>query len=77
MLQNSDLIERGFGFPNMYWFFLGKAFSMFMSFAVIFQMRGWLRFSGVFSIMMRLSSSRSVHFSLVASPDLIPVSLSS
>ena len=47
------------------------------SFMLIFQMRGVLPFSGAFRMIIRLSSSRSVHFSLVASPDRMAVSLSS
>lgn len=54
----------------------GRLFSMLMSLLDIFRMRGLLPFSGVILI-VAFSVSRSVHFSLHASPHLAPVSFSS
>ena len=77
MPQYNDRMMRGFGFPKTSSVFFGKAPIMLISFVLTFHMRGLLPFSGAFSVMMRLSLSMSVQASLVASPDRIPVSLSS
>ena len=57
--------------------FLGKLFSIPFSFGLIFHIRGFPPFSGKLSVTSRLSQSMSVQSSLLASPDLMAVSLSS
>ena len=58
-------------------FHLGNAPSIPVSLVLIFHILGLLPFSGVFSVISLLSSSKSVHFSLVASPERMAVSFSS
>ena len=58
-------------------FRFGSAPSIPVNLTLIFHIRGLLPFSGVFSVISLLSSSKSVHFSLVASPERIAVSFSS
>ena len=77
MPQYNDRMMRGFGFPKTRSVFFGRALIMLISFVLTFQMRGLLPFSGAFSVIMRLSLSISVQASFAASPDRIPVSLSS
>lgn len=50
---------------------------MAVSLWLVFQMRGLLFFSGSFRMMILLSRSASVHFSLFASPHRMAVSFSS
>jgi len=75
--QNDALMARVFGFPNIYWLVFLRLPSIPSSLMLIFQMRGLLPFSGVLRMTTRLSSSRSVQSSFVASPDRIPVSFRS
>jgi hypothetical protein len=77
MPQNTERMARVLGFPKTSSVFLGNAFSMLFNLALTFHIRELLPFSGAFNVIMRLSSSMSIHFNLVASPDRIPVSLSS
>jgi hypothetical protein len=77
LLQNDTLMQRVFGFPKMYSLVLLRLAIMPRSFMLIFQMRGLLPFSGALRMIMCLSSSRSIHFSFVASPDRTAVSFRS
>ena len=61
---------------NTLCFSLGIARSMFLSFSLIGRMRGKLRFSGWFMLMVLCSRSMSVHCSRANSPMRAPVSLS-
>lgn len=57
-------------------FRFGSAPSIPVSLTLIFHIRGLLPLSGVFSVISLLSSSKSVHFSLVASREHMAVSFS-
>ena len=54
--QNDALMARVFGFPKMYSFFFLRLPSMPSNLVLIFQIRGLLPFSGLFSIEYLLRS---------------------
>jgi hypothetical protein len=74
--MNVILVDVIGPFPKILSVFLGKAFSIAVNFGLIRHIRGFDRFSGRFSLTIRLSKSTSHHSMRFASPDRIAVSLS-